>query len=237
MIRRLFYSTALALVPFVAQAADLPARKAPASPVMASAFNWTGFYVGGQLGWAGSKLSVSGENEGPGFKGAQNLNSFLAGGFAGYDHQVGSLVLGVEADANARVGDKTGVAPWLGGSAEGWKSESAWDASLRLRLGMLVTNQTLVYATGGLAIANFKIRLNDAEGLLTEDKIRTGWTIGAGVQHALTKNISLRGEYRYSDYGSKSGQYYDGGKGGNSVEPFKSKAKDHRATLGLAYKF
>jgi opacity protein-like surface antigen len=44
---------------------------------------------------------------------------------------------------------------------------------------------------------------------------------------------SLQDGYRYSDYGSKSGTY-DSGKG---TEAYKSKLRDNRATVGLAYKF
>ncbi len=239
MMKRFLTGAAVCALSTAAMAADLPARKSAVAPVVAAnPFSWTGFYVGGQLGWAGSHLSVSGENEGTAFNGSQSLNSYLLGGFAGYDYQIGSLVVGIEADANARTSSKTGEASfnWYYGPVT-WKSESTWDASLRLRLGLLATNQTLIYATGGFAWANYKFRLNDAEGLLTENKTRTGWTIGAGLQQALTKNVSLRGEYRYTDYGSKSGTY-DNGKGvGSNIDPYKSKLNDNRATVGLAYKF
>jgi outer membrane immunogenic protein len=235
MLNRLLSGVALCAISTAAMAADLPSRKSAAAPVVvASPFSWTGFYIGGQLGWAGSKLSVSGEAEAA-FSGSQNLSSFLAGGFAGYDHQIGSMVVGIEADANARIGSKTGTAPfsWYSGPVT-WKSESEWDASLRLRIGWLATSQTLIYATGGVAWANYKFHLSDAEGLLSENKIRTGWTVGGGIQQVLTKNISLRAEYRYSDYGSKSGTFnYDYGKGGS----YKSKLHDNRVTVGLAYKF
>lgn len=235
MLKTVLIGTSVFALSTSTMAADLPARKGLLAPaVVASPRNWTGFYVGGQVGWVGSLASVSGRNDVTTFSGSQNLNSILAGGFAGYDHQIGLVVVGVESDANARIGKKTTVGSfaWYY-TGETWKSESAWDASLRLRLGFLATSQTLVYATGGVAWASYNLRLTDSQGLLAESKVRTGWTIGGGLQQALTKNISLRAEYRHSDYGSKSGTY-DSGKG---IQAYKSKLRDNRVTVGLAYKF
>src|SRR6516162_1152408 len=78
-------------------AADLPVRKAPPPPppVIVPVYNWTGFYIGGNLGgaWASGTLTDN-------FTGASltgNNSGFIGGGQIGYNWQVSpQFVLGVE---------------------------------------------------------------------------------------------------------------------------------------------
>ena len=61
--------------------------------------------------------------------------------------------------------------------------------------------ETLIYAAGGLALAEFKFRENG--GAVQTTKLLTGWTIGGGIDQAFTKNLIGRVEYLYTDYGHK----------------------------------
>lgn len=118
----------------LAAAADLPMRAtAPAIPTFAApaAFSWTGFHVGGHVGWAGADLdrrsTVTDPNQfnfvgqiGNGtyepdgfipvvtqnFRGRQN--GVVGGIHAGYTHQFGAFVLGGEVDASFLQGSATG---------------------------------------------------------------------------------------------------------------------------------
>ena len=91
-------------------------------------------------------------------------------------------------------------------------------AAIRGRVGYAF-GRLLPFATGGLAAADFKLQsniggfnysLNNGNGLYyfaaANDRslTRLGWTIGGGADYAIDNNWSVRGEYRYSDYGKAS---------------------------------
>ncbi len=92
--------------------------------------------------------------------------------------------------------------------------ESAWDASIRARAGFLLTPKTLVYSTGGLALMHQEVSATcdgtfptgwcAAPNADSISAIATGWTAGGGIERMLGHAWIVRGEYRYSDYGSRS---------------------------------
>jgi outer membrane immunogenic protein len=171
-------------------AADLPVRAAP-PPIIATApvFTWTGFYVGGNLGWGwrdddNEAVVLTGPGIPAGIVGGTlnfdngNDGNFLGGGQIGYNYQIGSFVVGVEADIQGIATDDNEAVfipgpGFAGGTFVPGEFEDAadWFGTVRLRAGVAV-NQFLVYATGGLAY--------------TEDN--TGWTVGGGVEWALPVN-------------------------------------------------
>lgn len=88
-----------------------------------------------------------------------------------------------------------------------------WDASLRGRLGFLLTPSVLLYGTGGVAVTRMNtigycsnaLPILCATSVKTDDsKTLVGWTAGFGVETSLSANLSARAEYQYSDYGSES---------------------------------
>jgi len=82
-------------------AADLPARVQPIAPVV-QPFAWTGFYLGGELGWieTNPKYTTGVLLLGTPFvvSSASDKNGLTYGVMAGYNYQIGQLVLGVEGD-------------------------------------------------------------------------------------------------------------------------------------------
>src|SRR5690242_20336216 len=104
----------------VASAADLPARTYTKAPVMvAPAFNWSGFYLGGSVGghWGNDRITTTTDTAGGfGVAGAAAIDAlspttlkpqgFIGGVQAGYNWQVNTFLVGVEADAS-----------WLDGTA------------------------------------------------------------------------------------------------------------------------
>ena len=71
----------------IASAADLP-RKAPAySPPPTLVYNWTGFYIGGNVGYSWSRLgnSLSVTNRTPGYFAAAVIPGVNASGTGGLD--------------------------------------------------------------------------------------------------------------------------------------------------------
>ena len=81
----------------VSAAPELPTRKGP--PPVVGGVNWTGFYLGGfagaDAGW--SRLGFSNIGFAP-VTATPNPRGILGGGEAGYNYQLGKLVLGVEGD-------------------------------------------------------------------------------------------------------------------------------------------
>ena len=74
--------------------ADLPI-KAPVAPIYAPPlFNWTGWYFGGNVGGGWTQGTVIDASTGGSF-GAGNQGTFIGGGQAGFNYQVGNAVFGL----------------------------------------------------------------------------------------------------------------------------------------------
>ena len=149
---------------------------------------------------------------------------FVGGGQIGYNWQFSNFVFGLEADANwNRVRPSVGFNvpdPFLVQTLTGsYTTEIDWTSSFRGRVG-LTFDRLLVYATGGAAIAggrvNSSFTLNTPiTGIIfpipssgttnaSSNFTRLGWTVGGGLEYAFTNNWSIAGEYRYSDFGSRT---------------------------------
>jgi outer membrane immunogenic protein len=73
----------------------------------------------------------------------------------------------------------------------------------------VANNNWLLYVTGGLAVANEKFAQTLtllAPFVETEafSKTQLGWTVGGGIEYALNRNWSIKGEYLYVDLGTVS---------------------------------
>lgn len=127
--------------------------------------------------------------------GAQD--GLLYGVRAGFDHDLGTLMLGVEGDFV--LSDASTAAVNFASDAK-----SYW--TLAVRAGLPLGEHVLAFARGGLAHADIDTSLGEANG--------TGFTAGGGLELGLGSSLFLRGEYRYSDYGARlRGQHYIAGIG------------------------
>ncbi|WP_342359493.1 outer membrane protein [Terrarubrum flagellatum] len=205
MKKLLLASAALVAISSAAFAADLPSRKGPPpAPVYVPAFSWTGFYVGLQGGYSWGRVTGT-STTAPGglFLGSYgyDANGGLFGAHAGYNYQfTPNLVAGIEGDIEWADLKKTGIAS-TGLLAERTKLD--WQGSVRGRFGFAL-DRALIYATGGVAFADISHNVTTIPGgvsVLNYSDTRAGWTLGGGIEYALTNNITVRGEYRYTDYG------------------------------------
>jgi outer membrane immunogenic protein len=282
MMKRILGIAAFAsLLATSAFAADLPVK---APRMVDPVWTWTGFYVGvnGGYSWGRSNTTITPFAAifpaVPFTPFKQDVDGGIGGGQIGYNWQVDPRwLVGVEADLQYS-GERSdrrlntisarypsngfGIPVGLAGpdfnsiatlsSTLGY--DLRWFATFRGRVGLLATPQTLLYATGGLAVGEFRysaatnlnitvfgpggagvvptgFQLNLPVGPATSSSdTRLGWTAGAGVEHKFNKNWSGKLEYLYVDYGSKT--YFSG-----TVNQADVSFKDHVFRAGINYEF
>ena len=157
--------------------------------------------------------------EWPGNLGKSNTG-FIGGGQAGYNWQTGAFVLGVETDFDGTTLGKTfnfTSLPFAATTAlpgdiltVNAKANLDWLGTTRARLGYVATpdNRLLIYATGGVAYGGGSSSFtafdsfNDLLFTGSPSSSRVGWTIGGGVEYAITNNVTIKGEYLYYNLGS-----------------------------------
>jgi len=169
---------AMAIVSSAALAADM--RPFYTSPAPMSAYSWTGPYLGGNLGYQWATTTNN-----------PTRPAGVAGGVqGGFNWQTGQFVFGAELDLSLSAAEHT-FAPW--------KFANPWFGTFRGRAGYAMNN-ILFYATGGLAFGGGRAEFAG----LTERNNHVGWTVGAGVEVGITRNVSARVEYLYIDLQDKA---------------------------------
>jgi outer membrane immunogenic protein len=160
---------------------------------------WSGAYVGAHIGgawenavWVNSFDELSDHAEPVGF---------IGGGQIGYNFQIYSWMLGIEGDlaATSLVDRRLDAAGFTYGI------QTNWVATVAGRLGYDFWGR-LVYVKGGIAFANSRETVTDANGDTATGNImtRTGWTAGVGVEFLLYGNWSARVEYDYLNFGPQN---------------------------------
>lgn len=171
-----------------------------------AAYDWTGPYVGLQAGYGWGKADAGPVVLQPLEDGSIDADGFLGGLHAGYNLQSGNFVFGIEGDGEFAdlSGDTDVNADNFGALIGSIEKEIDWLASLRLRAG-LAADRVLIYATGGLAIGGIDAELDPlpvavpVNGTPDGSDTAFGWTIGGGLEYALSDAVSARIEYRYTD--------------------------------------
>jgi outer membrane immunogenic protein len=160
------------------------------------AYNWTGFYIGvaGAAGAAVTELSGGGASlDGIGGEGVRGEIN------AGYDYDFGSFVAGIQVDAH--YGDiKSELDLDFGGSSVDIDATADYGFDIIARAGMKVNESTLAYVLGGYSWQNFEIDL--PSGVIADDVEWdvNGFSIGGGLETAVTSNMTVGFEYRYTQF-------------------------------------
>jgi outer membrane immunogenic protein len=221
MRKILLSGVALASLSVGAFAADLPSRKeAPIYVPPPPVFTWTGVYVGGQVGYGFGRDRILTPAAVTGF----SPNGVVGGAHIGYNYQVAQFVFGLEGDVDGASYKGTVATP--AGFTD--TTRIAIDGSVRGRIGYAF-DRALFYATGGAAFASIQNSYRAPGGAFTSlGHSRVGWTVGGGIEYAITNNWSIRAEYRYTDYG----RYTD-----ILTVPVSHHPTDNRVMAGFSYKF
>ncbi len=212
-----------------ASAADLRNVALPPAPELPALYSWTGFYAGLQGGyaWGDSRVRIGGGFAPVSFR--VGADSAFGGAHAGFNYQLGGIVLGVEGDVEAL--NSRSRFDGIGLSA---RVSQDWQGSARARLGFAF-DRWMVYGTGGASFTEYERRVFTAGAGFGErlTSARTGWTIGAGVNFAFTDHLILGAEYRYTDFGRNrfaSSRAFPGLTGSQDLS-------SHSARASVAYKF
>lgn len=129
--------------------------------------------------------------------GHYRLSGIAAGPTIGYAIWMDKVLLGAEADYSVA---------WIDGSGVCTVSRCSGDVrtfgTARGRLGYDLGGWA-IYATAGLALADFKASSATAPGY-SGSELRTGWTVGVGVEHPINIALSWKLEYLYADFGREA---------------------------------
>jgi outer membrane immunogenic protein len=227
MKSRFFVAAASILVSAgIAHGADLSRQPVPApayAPAPVTLYDWTGLYLGvnGGYAWGNSRYNFAGL----GSTGAFGLSGGIIGGTIGVNYQFGHIVTGLEGDLDWTNLNGSTTCP---GSALTCQTSSDWVSTVRGRVGYAF-DRFLPYVTGGLAMGN--INANVA-GVGSSSATNYGWTIGGGMEYALTDHWSAKVEYLHNNLGSM-----DCGLSCSITPPARVRLDEDTVRAGINYKF
>jgi iron complex outermembrane receptor protein len=226
-------------LPGSAQAASSAAAKPPAAPAKPVApptdwtkYTWTGVYLGFQAGyaWGDNSLKVVAFDTSTGSPFNANVPDtqagWIGGAHLGYNYQIDRWVVGLEGSVDTTSFSRTTTLPVpFGGSFETAQTKSDVQATIRGRVGF-AWDRALIYGAAGVAWERFDTlyglygnnsgnpNINGGGYFLGSNEIpntRVGWTVGGGVEYVVNDHWSVRGEYRYTNFGTFSNAGMDGG--------------------------
>ncbi|HXC16329.1 MAG TPA: outer membrane beta-barrel protein [Holophagaceae bacterium] len=195
-----------------------------------SVTNWTGFYLGGNAGYAFGKSDVTTSTvfSPTGYFANSSVNSinatgadsvkpkgFTGGLTLGYNAQDGAAMYGFEMDLNAFSvkGDRSTTVVYPGFAPTTYTvnqtTKGGYLGTFRGRIGY-AAGRSLWYGTAGLALASIKIEDSFSDTFATaaesasKSKTKAGWTLGGGYELDMQNQWSFKAEVLYVDLGKVS---------------------------------
>lgn len=129
----------------------------------------------------------------------QSMEGIVYGANVGYDFDLGSAVVGLEAELT----DSSAKTEFADGDFEGFgfgRVDAGRDLFLGARVGFKAAPDALVYVKGGYTNTKLNVLSNDGTTEFSQDIDLDGWRAGAGVEYAINPNTFVNLEYRYSNY-------------------------------------
>jgi opacity protein-like surface antigen/outer membrane protease len=217
-------AAAAVLIARPASAADMPLKTPVVQPL--PTWNWTGWYIGAHVGGGLGTTDVADPFGASIFGDAVRTPAFLGGGQVGYNWQPTNshVVLGAEADLSALASSGTNTCLAFSGffQSSNCQVQPNWMATLTGRVGYALgaNDRSLLYIKGGASWVHDNIDITNNVGNFTPGGgtpvttatptttslgySKIGWTVGAGIEQALTPAWSLTLEYNYLNFGSSS---------------------------------
>jgi outer membrane immunogenic protein len=229
-------------------AADMAVKARPVAPPIVT-YNWTGCYIGGNVGggWAKTeqtrvtRLGVVAVAD----YGSSEDSNFIGGAQIGCDYQfAGNWVVGMQGMFDFGDIDSSHTLPAFPAFTSVNTTKNIF--TVTGRLGYLFAPQVLGYVKGGGAWARVDHNtLLPAGAGLSESATgidRQGWTVGGGVEWMFAPGWSVFGEYNYMDFGRKDIGFVSALTGGGFVagapsEVVSTRLTAQQALVGVNYKF
>jgi outer membrane immunogenic protein len=223
-----------------APAADLPLK---AAPVAAPLYNWTGCYVGGNVGGGWTRVDTtrfSQDTIGQSFAlyGRENDSGFIGGGQVGCDFQTTNLVFGVQGTFD--FGNINGRHALIDFPTFSETNDLKAIYTATGRVGYLWTPSFLGYVKVGMSWMQNKNQVLQPNGALLESASYTlpGMTAGIGGEWMFAPNWSVFAEYNYMWIEDTSGQHFTSAPGVFPPgEVLNVKQTAQTVLVGVNYKF
>ena len=191
----------------------------------AASYDWAGPYVGVDLGSLWSSTDVT--DNGVLVESNASTNGIVGGVLAGFNHQDGQMVIGLEGDFGLSDAHGTGVAAILPAVPNEYDLE--WTGHARARLGFAPDEgPLLLFVAGGLAVSRFQFTEGESGDKMS--KTYVGGSLGAGAEYGFSESLSARLEYVYDNFGMGSGLI--------AIHDYKAKLQEQstlRASLNLQF--
>lgn len=158
-----------------------------------AAASWSGLYVGGHAGSAWHDISYV-ELDDPDAAISPSTMGPAGGVLAGYARPLTHFVIGMEFDAGTASAHVTSDDPGNDYSA----FELGWNSHLRGRLAYPRGRVAPFFAAG---LAALRMRSDDVDDDFGEGTAtHVGWSVGGGVDAAVTSRFAIRAEFLHDDY-------------------------------------
>jgi outer membrane immunogenic protein len=206
-------------------------------PAYVAPFTWSGMYIGlhGGATWEHWRI-----NDVDGYAGAGGItkdtnHAGIFGAQAGYNWQAGAIVLGVEGDLGFMLPGQTKLLTGsVSNSTAGISMGSYGDITGRAGVAF---GSTLVYAKGGWAFFTGDDDFHTVTGSFSRENhpdVFSGWTYGAGIEHMIARNVTVKLEYQHFDFGREDFTVFNAG---GTPFRFREDIKTDAVKLGFNIKF
>nr|WP_269929979.1 outer membrane beta-barrel protein [Aminobacter sp. HY435] len=192
----------------------------------APAYSWTGFYVGGAIG-AGAIVDEIRDTSG-----IASINGIGGEGVfgelsVGYDHEFNDIwVAGIQLGGRYS-GMTTQLMDYSAFGGPKYEGKADYGFDVIARVGAKLNPTTLAYVLGGYSWQHVEEEMSVPGYSETRDWNVDGYSIGGGLETAVTNNLSVNLEYRFSQF---DGHVYED-IGSETIPAF------HTVRIGTKYKF
>ena len=209
-----------------AMAAD-PTVQAPvyARSVKAPPYNWSGLYLGANVGgaWSNRTLNVAGTTwDDPG------STAFIGGFQLGYNLQAGHFLVGVEGDFDWATFGRPGFTVSSPLGPVQFFDRPKWISTVAARFGIAV-DRWLTYGKvgGGWAQDSAALTFPSGAPIWTDTNTHGGWLLGGGIEYGFKPNWTVKLEYDYLKLGNWTAP----------TVPAEWRRDTQMIKLGMNYKF
>jgi outer membrane immunogenic protein len=203
-----------------------------AMPAMAQDSDFSGPWVAGVAGYDRNQAGSS-QDDGVNADLDQNAEGLIYGVQLGYDADMGSMVVGAEAELTDSTADSTyGNAYTNFGLGT---VDAGRDIYVGGRIGFKATPSTLIYGKGGYSFGRFNFIGTDGTTSYNENLDANGWRVGAGVEQKLGSNAFAKVEYRYTNY--SRGEIDFEATGVADSDRFDIDTDRHQVMAGVGWRF